>query len=105
MKFRANQSIVVGVVIVLAAIVISYINSMNSITYIFVALLLYLLFYGVSSDIEVTESRVIKRSFFYKREEIEIKDIKTIDAVTKKSSVKSIFILVSPTPKIISSFI
>jgi hypothetical protein len=84
MKFRATQSIIVGVVIVLAAILTSYFNSMISLTYILVVLLLSLLLYGISSDIEMTESRVIKRSFFYKKEEIEIKDITTIDAVTNK---------------------
>ncbi|WP_127534006.1 hypothetical protein [Paenibacillus kobensis] len=83
MKFRATTSIV-WIIIILAVIIISLIYAENTLAIIFVLLLLYLFIYSFSFDIEIIESKIIKRSFYLKREEIEIKEIKSIDAVTIK---------------------
>ncbi|BBI30720.1 hypothetical protein [Cohnella abietis] len=86
MKFRGTQSIIVWIIFNLAIILISLIYSEMVLTYIFVFSLLYFLIYAFSFDIEIIGSTIIKRSFYFKKEMIDIKEIKSIDSVTIKKS-------------------
>ena len=86
MKFHALRAMSIWSIINIIIIIISDLYFSLSLTIFFSLPLLLIFIYSLSTDITIIESKLIVRKYFYRKEEIEINDIRSIEAVTERKA-------------------